>query len=149
MLHLPRNKVAVDPLYDPDKTISGIIIPDEAKHKCTQGIVKYIGESIRLVNVGDHVLFPAYDGSTVIIAGEGALIFLEESSIVAIITDPIEYVSGLYHKDSDGNYFQASIDSTVECLRETIAAQEWVKRAQLKRMLNRREDKAIAAGVLK
>jgi co-chaperonin GroES (HSP10) len=136
-------------MYDPDVSSGGIIIPDEAKHRCTQGVVKYIGESVRLVSPGDHVLFPAYDGSTVILEGEGTLIFLEESSIQAIITDPIEFVSGLYHKDSDGNYFEATIDSTINSLKVSIQAQEWFKRAQLKRMLQRRVEKSIAAGTLK
>jgi chaperonin GroES len=48
----------------PDKTKGGIILPDEAKRKPDEGIIKRIGEEVKTVAVGDHVLFGKYVGIT-------------------------------------------------------------------------------------
>lgn len=141
MLHMPRNKLCVEPLFDPDMSAGGIIIPDEAKHRCNQGIVKYIGESVRLVVPGDHVLFSGYDGSTVILQGEGNLIFLLEEQVACIITDEPLVVAGLYHKDHDGNYFPATLESVIPSLTRTIEAQEWYKRDMVNKMRRKHDDR--------
>lgn len=94
----------IQPLYDrvliqrvesDEKTSSGIIIPDTAKEKPLEGIVRATGkgkvadngETIALqVSEGDKVLFGKYSGTEVTIAGEEHLI-LREDEILAIIND--------------------------------------------------------------
>ena len=92
----------VRPLYDniivkrleaETTTSSGIIIPDNAKEKPSEGIVQAVGngkvndqgESRPLqVKEGDRVLFGKYSGSEIKINGEELLI-LAEDKILAII----------------------------------------------------------------
>ncbi len=94
----------IKPLYDrvliqrvesDDKTESGIIIPDTAKEKPLEGIVRATGqgkvadngETIALqVKEGDKILFGKYSGTEVTIAGEEHLI-LREDDILAVIND--------------------------------------------------------------
>ena len=94
----------IQPLYDrvliqrvesDDKTASGIIIPDTAKEKPLEGIVRATGkgkvadngETIALqVKEGDKILFGKYSGTEVTIQGEEHLI-LREDDILAVIND--------------------------------------------------------------
>ena len=92
----------VRPLYDniivkrleaETTTLSGIIIPDNAKEKPSEGIVQAVGngkvndkgETLPLqVKEGDRVLFGKYSGSEIKINGEELLI-LSEDKILAVI----------------------------------------------------------------
>ena len=94
----------IQPLYDrvliqrvesDDKTASGIFIPDTAKEKPLEGIVRATGkgkvadngETIALqVKEGDKILFGKYSGTEVTIRGEEHLI-LREDDILAVIND--------------------------------------------------------------
>ncbi len=94
----------IQPLYDrvliqrvasEDKTSSGIIIPDSAKEKPLEGIVRATGkgkvadngETVPLqVKEGDKILFGKYSGTDVTINNEEHLI-LREDEILAIIND--------------------------------------------------------------
>lgn len=94
----------VKPLYDrvliqrvasEEKTAGGIFIPDTAKEKPLEGIVRAVGtgkvsdsgESIGMqVSEGDRVLFGKYSGTEISVNGEEHLI-LREDEILAIIND--------------------------------------------------------------
>ncbi|RAL25447.1 co-chaperone GroES [Lujinxingia litoralis] len=94
----------IQPLYDrvliqrvagEEKTSTGIIIPDTAKEKPLEGIVRATGKGkpgddgkpVALqVKEGDKVLFGKYSGTDVTINGEEHLI-LREEEILAVITD--------------------------------------------------------------
>lgn len=74
-------------------TKSGIIIPDKASEKPTQGMVLAVGEGAitdsgelreMTVKVGDRVLFGQYAGSEVKVDGETMLI-MKEADILAIV----------------------------------------------------------------
>lgn len=89
------DRVLVQRLESEAKTATGIIIPDSAKEKPLEGIVRAAGkgkvadngETIALqVKEGDKVLFGKYSGTDVTINGEEHLI-LREDEILAIITD--------------------------------------------------------------
>ncbi|GAB4301391.1 MAG: co-chaperone GroES [Methylophaga sp.] len=78
-------------------TKSGIIIPDNATEKPTQGEVLAVGDGAitdsgerraMAVKVGDRVLFGQYAGSEVKVEGE-TLLIMKESDILAIIEDKI------------------------------------------------------------
>lgn len=109
MIRLPLNKIAVEPLQDPDK-IGSLYVPDMAKQRCDQGIVRYIGPDVKDIGVGDHVLFSGYTGQTVALEGEGVLIILPEDFVVARIDDIGTTITGLYFMDEDGSYFTATYE---------------------------------------
>ncbi|MTI63428.1 co-chaperone GroES [Methylophaga sp.] len=78
-------------------TKSGIIIPDKASEKPTQGEVVAVGEGAMTdagvrremtVKVGDRVLFGQYAGSEVKVDGE-TLLVMKESDILAIVEHDI------------------------------------------------------------
>lgn len=133
----PKPKyIAVKPLYDPDtiETASGIVlhVPDTAKGRADQGIVKYIGEGCKLVSVLDHVLFSGYSGTLVDIEGEGQLIFMPEKFVTCIVHDNPLMISGLFVKnlpftnlDEVPTYSKATFESIVELV--TRQYQEYTK----------------------
>ncbi|WP_372778228.1 co-chaperone GroES [Litorivivens sp.] len=94
--------MSIKPLYDrvvvkrlaaENTTKGGIVIPDKAAEKSTQGEVVAVGDGALLdngelrtltVKAGDRVLFGQYAGSEVKIDGEDYLI-IKESEILAIV----------------------------------------------------------------
>ena len=75
------------------KTAGGIIIPDTAKEKPSEGIVEAIGNGFRAeddkivpmsVKIGDKVLFGKWSGTEIKVDGENRLI-IKESEILAIV----------------------------------------------------------------
>ena len=73
------------------KTAGGIIIPDSAKEKPSEGTVLAIGQgrygtdgkiTPLVVKVGDRVLFEKYSGSEIKVDGEDLLV-LRESDVLA------------------------------------------------------------------
>jgi chaperonin GroES len=131
VLTLPDNKVACEPLYDPDESTGGIIIPDMAKERCDQGIVKYTGSKVTLVQPGDHVLFSGYTGTFIEVQYEGRLIIMPEDFITCIIHDDPTDVAGLYFRSKSGEYFQATYEQvTILCAR-TLERYNKVKPSRL------------------
>jgi chaperonin GroES len=96
--------MALQPLHDrvlvrrtesEEKTKGGLIIPDSAKEKPSEGEIvaagpgarKDSGELIEMaVKPGDKVLFGKWSGTEVTINGE-ELLMMKESDIMGIITD--------------------------------------------------------------
>lgn len=117
MIQVHGNKIACVPLFDPDKTASGLLyVPDIAKERCDQGIVKYIGSKVEWVKPGDHILFSGYTGTLVSIEGEGLVIIVPEDFVNAKIFSPDHDVPGLYFRDQDGSYFTATYEMAVELM---------------------------------
>jgi len=117
MLRMPRRNVAVTPLFDTLK-VGSLFIPEQARERCDQGIVKYVGTKCTYVKVGDHVVFSGYTGTLLSLEGEGLLIVLPEQFIVAVIEYDANEVArieipGLYFKDIDGNYFGTTYEMAV------------------------------------
>ena len=88
------DRVLVKRVEEEEKTKGGIIIPDTAKEKPSQGEVIAMGpggrdESGKLipidVNVGDRVLFGKWSGTEVKIDNEDLLI-MKESDIMGVLT---------------------------------------------------------------
>src|SRR5215203_7059395 len=121
MIQLYRNRVAITPIFDRDTSASGrIIIPEEARDRCDQGIVKYIGPEVRDLKIGDYVLFSGYSGDMVRLEDEGKLIIMPETQVQCVLLEPptIE-VPGLYHRDaSSGEYFPATSEQAFELIAE-------------------------------
>jgi len=88
-----HDRVVVKRIDAEDKTAGGIIIPDTAKEKPSQGEVVAVGsggrdESGKLIpidiQVGDRVLFGKWSGAEIKLDGED-LIIMKESDIMGVI----------------------------------------------------------------
>ncbi|NYG45245.1 chaperonin GroES [Bradyrhizobium sp. IAR9] len=91
-----HDRVVVKRIDAEEKTAGGIIIPDSAKEKPSQGEVIAVGpggrdESGKLtpidVQVGDHVLFGKWSGTEVKIDNVDLLI-MKESDIMGVLEAP-------------------------------------------------------------
>ena len=92
-----HDRVVVRRLEQDEKTAGGIIIPDTAKEKPSQGEVTAVGpggrdEAGKLIpidiKVGDRVLFGKWSGTEVKIDGHELLI-MKESDVMGIIDEPV------------------------------------------------------------
>ena len=90
-----HDRVLVKRLEESTKTAGGIIIPDTAKEKPSEGIVEAIGDGYRAetgqvvplnVNVGDKVLFGKWSGTEVKVNGETRLI-IKEAEILGVVEE--------------------------------------------------------------
>jgi len=92
-----HDRVVVRRIEAEEKSVGGIIIPDTAKEKPSQGEVIAVGpggrdEAGKLipidVKVGDRVLFGKWSGTEVKIDSQELLI-MKESDIMGIIDEPV------------------------------------------------------------
>jgi chaperonin GroES len=90
-----HDRIVVKRIDAEDKTAGGIIIPDTAKEKPSQGEIVAVGpggrdEAGNLIpidlNVGDRVLFGKWSGTEVKLDGRDLLI-MKESDIMGVLTD--------------------------------------------------------------
>ena len=90
-----HDRVLIKRLEETTKPAGGIIIPDTAKEKPSEGLVEAVGDGFRAedgkiipmsVKVGDKVLFGKWSGSEVKMNGEERLI-IKESEILGVIED--------------------------------------------------------------
>jgi chaperonin GroES len=97
-----HDRVVVRRVDEEEKTAGGIIIPDTAKEKPSQGFVVAAGDGARRedgslipmdVSEGDRILFGKWSGTEVEINGEQLLI-MKESDILGIIDGKIDGKSG-------------------------------------------------------
>jgi chaperonin GroES len=88
-----HDRVLVRRIESEEKTKGGLIIPDSAKEKPSEGEVIAVGEGARKdsgeliapsVKAGDRILFGKWSGTEVKIDGEDYLI-MKESDILGII----------------------------------------------------------------
>jgi chaperonin GroES len=91
-----QDRVVVRRIQEEENTPGGIIIPDTAKEKPSEGEVIAVGPGARNdkgdivpveVKAGDRVLFGKWSGTEVKIDGQELLI-MKESDIMGIITAP-------------------------------------------------------------
>ena len=92
-----HDRMVVKRLEEESKTKGGIIIPDTAQEKPSQGEVIAVGpggcdEAGKLIpidiKVGDRVLFGKWSGTEVKIDGQDLLI-MKESDIMGVIDEPL------------------------------------------------------------
>ncbi|MFN3207717.1 MAG: co-chaperone GroES [Roseovarius sp.] len=90
-----HDRVLVRRVESEEKTAGGLIIPDSAKEKPSEGEVVAVGDGARkdsgelidmAVSVGDRILFGKWSGTEITIDGEELLI-MKESDILGVITD--------------------------------------------------------------
>jgi chaperonin GroES len=92
-----HDRVVVKRIDAEDKSAGGIIIPDTAKEKPSQGEVIAVGPGGRDENgklipmdiqVGERVLFGKWSGTEVKIDGQELLI-MKESDIMGVLDEPV------------------------------------------------------------
>jgi chaperonin GroES len=90
-----HDRVVVKRIEAEEKTTGGIIIPDSAKEKPSQGEITAVGpggrdEAGKLIpidlRVGDRVLFGKWSGTEVKLDGQDLLI-MKESDIMGVLTE--------------------------------------------------------------
>jgi chaperonin GroES len=88
-----HDRVVVRRVSEIEKTAGGILIPDTAREKPTEGEVVAVGPGVRSddgeihaldVKTGDRVLFGKWSGNEVKLDGED-LIIMKESDIMGVI----------------------------------------------------------------
>ena len=88
-----HDRVVVRRLDSEEKTKGGIIIPDTAKEKPSEGVIEAVGPGARDesgkivaldVKVGDRVLFGKWSGTEVKLDGKDLLI-MKETDIMGVI----------------------------------------------------------------
>ena len=93
MIRPLQDRVLVQRVDAEDKTASGIIIPDTAKEKPSEGKVVAVGPGKRLdngsiqemgVKKGDKILFSKYGGTEVKVDGEDYIIMREDDILVIL-----------------------------------------------------------------
>jgi chaperonin GroES len=92
-----HDRVVVKRIDAEAKTAGGVIIPDTAKEKPSQGQVLAVGpggrdEAGKLIPIdikaGDRVLFGKWSGTEVVIDGQELLI-MKESDIMGVLDEPV------------------------------------------------------------
>jgi len=78
------NRVLVERVEEKQTTASGIIIPDNAKEKPSQGKVVAVGGDVESISMGDTVVFGKYSGNEIALDGREYLI-LDADDIFGII----------------------------------------------------------------
>jgi chaperonin GroES len=81
------DRVVIETKVQSEKNVGGIIIPDTAKEKPMIGEVIAVGtdeELVKVVHVGDHILYSKYGGTEVEIENKKYLI-VSRSDILAIV----------------------------------------------------------------
>ncbi len=85
-------KIVVEPSEEEEKTAGGIVLPDTAKKKPTEGKVLAVGSGRTLddgkvvppnVKVGDTVVYAKYGGTEVTLEGKDYVI-LDEDQVYAV-----------------------------------------------------------------
>ena len=88
-----HDRVLVKRIQSDEKTKGGLIIPDTAKEKPSEGVIVAVGPGARDeggarivpdVKAGDRILFGKWSGTEVKVAGEDLLI-MKESDILGVI----------------------------------------------------------------
>ncbi|MBY5974468.1 10 kDa chaperonin 1 [Pseudooceanicola marinus] len=89
-----HDRVLVERVESEEKTSGGLIIPDSAKEKPAEGVIKAVGEGARKdngelvamsVKEGDRVLFGKWSGTEITLDGKEMLI-MKESDIMGILS---------------------------------------------------------------
>ena len=83
------SRVLIQPVEQETTTASGIVLPETAKEKPQQGIIKAVGTEEEMVTdlaVGDKILFPKYAGNEIQIDGVQYII-MDEGDVLARLKD--------------------------------------------------------------
>lgn len=126
MIQLPGDRVAIIPIKDPEKTKGGIYIPDMAKERTDQGIIKYVGPRVQSLKIGMYVIFSGYAGQAVYIEGEGSMIVVPEKFVFAELDNlPQQTIPGLYFMGRDGFTTIATYEQAMQLIAQAFQDAPW------------------------
>ena len=89
------DRVVIKRIEEENRTVGGLIIPDTAKEKPSQGLVVAVGPGgrdedgksvVMTLKEGDKVLFGKWSGTEIKVAGEDLLI-MRESDVLGVLED--------------------------------------------------------------
>ena len=89
------DRVVIKRIEEENRTVGGLIIPDTAKEKPSQGLVVAVGPGGRdedgktvtmTLKEGDKVLFGKWSGTEIKVAGEDLLI-MREADVLGVLED--------------------------------------------------------------
>lgn len=109
MFKLVRNQVGFEPLFDPDKSSGGLYIPETAKTRSKQGIVKALGPDVKDIKIGDYCLFSGYDGTMVAFENDEGL-----NELILIIPEDAVDCSVVIDFDLDLSNLAWELDNKVK-----------------------------------
>lgn len=147
MLKVPRKMIAVDPIFESDKRGS-IYVPEQAKSRVKQGIVKYIGAEVTTVGIGDYVFFSGYAGTVFRLENEGTLLFLTEDNIVATLKERQTDIAGLFFYGGDGKYFTATFEQAMMLITKAMNKYYATVKEQQDRAYEGKKSKTIQGRLL-
>ena len=132
MIRLRSKTIAVIPIRDADK-IGSLYIPETAKQRVDQGIVKYIGPDCQFATIGAYVSFSGYSGTLFDIADpeypdrpSETLIIMSEDALHCEMMDlPSTDVPGLFFRDKDGEYFPATFEMAMYLAARAMQEAPW------------------------
>ena len=127
MIQLVGNNVAIEPMFDPDISTGGLYIPEMAKERCDQGIVKYIGPKCYFAKPLMHVLFSGYSGTYIEVQDEGRLIMMPENFLMLAIEAETTEIPGVYFKGANGVYFPATYEHVTGLIAEAFRESAWFR----------------------
>lgn len=86
-----EDRLVVRPDIPKEQTVGGIIIPQMAQEKPTQGTVITVGPKVFGIATGDLVLYSRFGGQDVTIEGEDLLILAARDVLGVLREDPAEF----------------------------------------------------------
>lgn len=78
------DRIVLQQVESEEKTASGIILPDSAKEKPSEGKVLAVGKDVKEVKAGDKVLYSKYGPSEVKVDGK-ELMIVKEEDVLAVM----------------------------------------------------------------
>ncbi|MBI2798393.1 co-chaperone GroES [Candidatus Saccharibacteria bacterium] len=78
------DRVVLEQVELEEKTAAGIILPDSAKEKPSEGKVLAVGTEVKEVKAGDRVLYSKYGPTEVKVDGK-ELMIVKEEDILAVM----------------------------------------------------------------
>lgn len=78
------DRIVLEQVESEEKTASGIILPDSAKEKPSEGKVLAVGKDVKEVKPGDKVLYSKYGPSEVKVDGK-ELMIVKEEDVLAVV----------------------------------------------------------------
>jgi chaperonin GroES len=132
MLRALSDMIVCEPMFFPDQTKGGIYIPESARSRVNQGIVKYIGPKVELVKPGNHVIFTAYSGTLMKLEDEGLVIIIPEKFISAIIETSSYEIPGLYFLDKSKHYWPCTYEFAIQLITKAAMETDWFRQLTIK-----------------
>lgn len=132
MISVPGDRVAIIPIRDPDR-IGLIWVPDQAKERTDQGVVKYIGPECKWCTIGAYVAFSGFSGTLFNVEDperpghftEDLIIVREKFVFCEFLDLPSTDVPGLFFRAADGEYFPATYEMGLHLMARSIREAPW------------------------